>query len=218
MSREAARDLRVRLLRAAEQEIAAAGPARASLRAIARRVGVSHQATAHHFADRAGLFTALAVEGMDLLAERTQAAIASAPVEGGQQVIAAGVAYVEFAARQPTMFDLMYRPELLRSDDPDLIAARLRHRAQQLDSIERAQATGWGTTIPAADLAVIGWAAVHGLAVLQREAYTRTLYPEVDLDGLLAQVGRAFAVLATTDVAVDQGGGPGGDQGASAGR
>ena len=56
-------DLRQRLLRAAEQEIATSGPAKASLRGIARRVGVSHQATAHHFDDRAGLFTALAVEG-----------------------------------------------------------------------------------------------------------------------------------------------------------
>ena len=75
MSRASTVDLRARLLRAAEAEIAATGPARASLRAIARRCGVSHQATAHHFVDRAGLFTALAVEGHELLLQETQEAI-----------------------------------------------------------------------------------------------------------------------------------------------
>lgn len=190
-------DLRTRLLRAAEEEIGVCGPAKASLRAIARRVGVSHQATAHHFEDRAGLLTALAVEGVELLFERTRAAIEAADVAEGAQVIAAGAAYVQFAADQPTMFDLMYRPELLHFDDPELITARLKHRGLMLDAIERAKAAGWGISIPAADFALIGWSTVHGLAVLQRDQYAETLYPEVDLDSVLARVGQAFSLLTT---------------------
>ncbi|GAA3527806.1 TetR/AcrR family transcriptional regulator [Nocardioides daeguensis] len=191
-------DLRQRLIRAAEQEIAACGPAKASLRAIARRVGVSHQATAHHFADRAGLFTALAVEGFELLLSRTRAAVSGVAVAGGQQVTAAGVAYVEFAARQPTMFDVMFRPELLHTDDPALGEVRLAHRALLLDLVGAAQATGWAASVPTEELVTIGWATVHGLAVLQRDAQLTVVPTDVDLDPakLLVVIGQALGALA----------------------
>lgn len=189
-------DVRHRLLRAAEQEIASSGPARASLRAIARRVGVSHQATAHHFDDRAGLFTALAVEGLELLLEQTEAAIAAAPVEGGLQVAAAGAAYVEFALARPTMFDLMFRPELLHVDDERFVGARERHRDLMLATVADAQATGWGTAVPTAELAMLGWAAVHGLAVLQRDQLVSAVYPDVDPDTILPRVVHALDALA----------------------
>lgn len=190
-----ATDLRARLLRAAEQEVATSGPARASLRAIARQCGVSHQATAHHFEDRAGLFTALAVEGFARLQERTVAAIGSAEVEGGQQVAAAGAAYVEFALRHPAHFDVMFRPELLHVDDPALVAARLQHRDLMVHTITAAQERGWGTSIPTEELATVGWAAVHGLAVLQRDQVVAAVYPEVDLDTILSRVVRALDAL-----------------------
>jgi AcrR family transcriptional regulator len=196
MSRKSTVDLRARLLRAAEAEIAATGPARASLRAIARRCGVSHQATAHHFVDRAGLFTALAVEGHDLLLEETQEAIAEAPVEGGQQVASAGAAYVEFSRRHTALFDLMYRPDLLRNDDEQLIAARLAQRELMLATIGAAQERGWGTGVPTAELATLGWASVHGLAVLQRDLVVSAVYPEVDLDSILRRVVHVLDGLA----------------------
>lgn len=191
-------DLRQRLLRAAEQEIAACGPAKASLRAIARRVGVSHQATAHHFDDRAGLFTALAVEGFELLLERTRTAVAGVPADGGRQVTAAGVAYVELADRQPTMFDVMFRPELLHAQDPALCAVRLAHRALLLDLVRAAQATGWARSVPSEELVTIGWATVHGLAVLQRDAQLTAVPTDVDLDPakLLVVIGQALDALA----------------------
>ncbi|WP_188113335.1 TetR/AcrR family transcriptional regulator [Nocardioides humilatus] len=188
MSRASTVDLRARLLRAAEAEIAATGPARASLRAIARRCGVSHQATAHHFADRAGLFTALAVEGHQLQTEETRTAIASVPVDGGQQVAAAGAAYVVFSRNHAALFDLMYRPDLLRNDDPELVAARFAQRDLMIDTIAAAQKTGWGTEVATAELAALGFAAVHGLAVLDRDAIIAVVYPEVDIDSILRRV------------------------------
>ncbi len=193
-------DLRQRLLRAAEQEIASCGPAKASLRAIARRVGVSHQATAHHFDDRAGLFTALAVEGFELLLDRTRAAVESSGDEGaesGRQVAVAGAAYVEFALRHPTMFDVMFRPELLHADDAGLLAARRAHRDLLVATIEGAQAHGWGRDVPTEELAAVGWATVHGLAVLQRDAQLGDVLPEVlpDVPRLLERVARALEAL-----------------------
>ncbi|PWN03258.1 TetR/AcrR family transcriptional regulator [Nocardioides silvaticus] len=195
MSRASTLDLRARLLRAAEAEIAATGPARASLRAIARRCGVSHQATAHHFVDRAGLFTALALEGHQLLLEETQAAIDATPAVGGQRVAAAGAAYIAFAHRHPALFDLMFRPDLLHDDDEELAAARLAHRDLSLANIAAAQERGWGTEVPTAELAVLGWAAVHGLAVLEREQIVSVLYPEVDVDSILRRVVHVLDAL-----------------------
>jgi AcrR family transcriptional regulator len=43
------------------------GLAGVSLRAITRRAAVSHAAPAYHFGDKAGLFTAVALEGFELL-------------------------------------------------------------------------------------------------------------------------------------------------------
>lgn len=191
-------DLRQRLLRAAEQEIATSGPAKASLRGIARRVGVSHQATAHHFDDRAGLFTALAVEGFELLLEQSVAAVEAVGPDGvaaGAQVAAAGAAYVEFATRHPTMFDVMFRPELLHADDPRLLDVRRLHRDLLVQIVSAAQAEGWGAAVPTEELAVVGWAAVHGLAVLQRDAQLGEVLPEVDTGRLLERVARALDAI-----------------------
>lgn len=194
-----AADLRQRLLRAAEQEIAQCGPARASLRAIARRVGVSHQATAHHFDDRAGLFTALAVEGFEQLLERTRTAIeAAAAGDGsgaGAEVAASGAAYVEFALRQPTLFDVMFRPELLHTDDSRLLAVRAAHRELLVATVAAAQKRGWGTAVPTEELAAVGWATVHGLAVLQRDSQLADVLPDLQLDRLLERVARALDAL-----------------------
>lgn len=192
-------DLRQRILRAAEQEIASCGPAKASLRAIARRVGVSHQATAHHFDDRAGLFTALAVEGFELLLEKTTAAVEACgedDVASGAQVAASGAAYVGFAMQHPTMFDVMFRPELLHADDPRLLDVRRLHRDLLVHVIATAQAQGWGVAVPTEELAAVGWATVHGLAVLQRDAQLTEVLPEPDLGQLLGRVARALDALA----------------------
>ncbi len=192
-------DLRQRLLRAAEQEIASCGPAKASLRAIARRVGVSHQATAHHFDDRAGLFTALAVEGFDLLLDRATAVIARVDGEdapAGAAVAAMGAAYVAFAEQHPTMFDVMFRPELLHPDDPRLVDARGRHRDLMVETVAAAQARGWGVAVPTEELATVGWATVHGLAVLERDGQLGEVLPEVDHAQLLERVARALDALA----------------------
>ena len=57
-------NLRAALLEAAEAELEAMGIERFSLRAVAKRAGVSHAAPAHHFGDATGLLTALAAIGL----------------------------------------------------------------------------------------------------------------------------------------------------------
>lgn len=110
-------DLPRALLDAAVEVIAESGPAALSLRDLARRAGVSHAAPAHHFGDKAGLLTALAVQGFDLLADA---------LRGAEDLLSAGVAYVDFAVGHRAHFDVMFRPDLYRSDGPEVRAARER--------------------------------------------------------------------------------------------
>lgn len=56
-------DLRVALLKAGEAVLATTGSHGFSLRQVAREVGVSHSAPAHHFGDANGLLMAMAADG-----------------------------------------------------------------------------------------------------------------------------------------------------------
>ncbi|GGM62758.1 TetR family transcriptional regulator [Micromonospora sonchi] len=148
-------DLRRVLLAAAVEVIEESGSAALSLRDLARRAGVSHAAPAHHFGDRAGLLTALAVQGFDLLAEALHAA--------GTDLLDVGVAYVDFAVGHRAHFEVMFHPDLYRADDPEIRAARARSgRALHAGVAALAQARP-GTR---QDDAMAAWSIVHGFATL----------------------------------------------------
>ena len=175
-------DLRRSILDAALDEISEDGPGTLSLRELARSVGVSHAAPRHHFGDKRGLLTAIAVEGFELLAVELGRAWQST-----QSFLEVGVAYVRFALAHRAHFEVMFRPELLRDDDPALEAAR--------------QATGDLLYGPVATLAradsgadprtpaIAAWSLVHGLATLW---LTHNLPPDIaaDPDDLARAVAR----------------------------
>jgi AcrR family transcriptional regulator len=173
--------LRDALLVAAEQEVAEHGVGAVSLRAIARRVGVSHQAPGHHFGDRSGLFTALAAKGFRTLARRMAAARRRIPADAtpAERVATLGVAYMLFAKQHPALFAVMFRPELLDAEDPDLSAARAGAFGLLLDEIVAARATGWGRRHSETALALTCWSTVHGAVTLWREGTLETFFPGV---------------------------------------
>ena len=145
-------DLRAALLRHAIATIEEAGPVGLTLRRVARRAGVTHTAAAYHFGDKAGLLTAIAVDGYGLLGD----ALGAARRDG--TFLDVGVAYVEFAVTHRPYFEVMFRPELLHRDDDELLRARAR-TAEML----------YGTTTPTDNEVVDGvaaWAIVHGFATL----------------------------------------------------
>lgn len=149
-------DLRRALLAAAVTAIGEVGPAEVSLRDLARRVGVSHAAPTHHFGDKTGLLTAVAVEGYELLADGLAEAW-----ERTHSFLEVGVAYVEFAVAHRAHFEVMFRPELYRADDPDLRVARA--RARNLLYGPAAEATEAPSSMEAG---VAAWSLMHGVAWL----------------------------------------------------
>jgi AcrR family transcriptional regulator len=150
-------NLRRALLDAALAVIAERGPHALSLRDLASRTGVSHAAPAHHFGDKAGLLTAVAIEGYERLGDELE----QAGSDG--DFLDAGLAYVRFATRNPAHFQVMFQPALYRADDPAVEAARARTSAVLY---------GTAATMPAAsgasatEVGVGGWCLVHGLATL----------------------------------------------------
>jgi AcrR family transcriptional regulator len=132
-------DLRAAVLGAAAKMLEKEGLAGLSVRAAARRAGVSHNAPYRHFPDRDALLAALAVEGFKQL---------QAALEGrtGKEL---GAAYVRFALERPQRFRLMFAGHV---SNPELLA-----------KFEGAFA-GMGSD--AGFAAAAGWALVHGLAQL----------------------------------------------------
>jgi AcrR family transcriptional regulator len=114
------RDLRQALIRSALEILSEAGVAALSLRAAARRAGVSAMAPYRHFADKEALLAAVAEFGFrELLARLTAATAAAADPRAG--LAALGVAYVLFAREQPSLFKLMFGPMIEhKSGHPDL--------------------------------------------------------------------------------------------------
>jgi AcrR family transcriptional regulator len=146
-------DLRPALLRAAVEAIGQTGPAAMSMREVARRAGVSHAAAAYHFGDKAGLLTAVAAQGYRTLTGKLRDAR-----DADRGFLEVGVAYVRFAVTHRAHFEVMYRPELYRPDDPEVRQARA-----------AAAVFLYGTDSPdVAQLAAgaAAWSLVHGLATL----------------------------------------------------
>lgn len=150
-------DLRATLLKAAADQIAAEGVDAVSLRALAQRAGVSHAAPAHHFGNRQGLLTELAIEGFGLLADELHAAAGD--------IRAVAVGYTRFARQYPGHFDVMFRRDLLRSDDERLAAARRRSGDELRSGV--AESGVAPEALRASQLAA--WSLVHGFASLWRE-------------------------------------------------
>jgi len=91
-------ELRQAVLQAAGEILEKEGLEALSVRELARRAGVSHNAPYRHFPDRASLHAALAAEGFEMLAD----ALRSRPRRE------MGEAYVGFALAHPERFRLMF--------------------------------------------------------------------------------------------------------------
>jgi AcrR family transcriptional regulator len=144
--------LRPALLAAAVEIIGEVGPAALSLREVARRAGVTHAAAAYHFGDKAGLLTAVAAEGYQLLGD----ALRAAQSEGS--FLDVGVAYVRFAVDHRAHFEVMYRPELYRPDDASVLRARA--------GTARLLYGGDNPGVQELAAGVAAWSLVHGVATL----------------------------------------------------
>ena len=151
-----------KVLDAAIAMIQTDGPDAVSMREVARRAQVSHQAPYHHFGDRAGIFAAIAAEGFDILASRFAEVLATEanPARRCFQ------AYVSVALDHPAHFRVMFRADLCQLADHE--SARASADAafgELLNMVERTigRPAGEGESFTWASMV---WSCAHGLCTL----------------------------------------------------
>lgn len=172
-------DVKRQVLDAALEIIATVGPDQVSMREVARRSGVSHQAPYHHFGDRAGIFAAISTEGFTLLAARFTRVIGSEtrPARGCFE------AYVRTAMEHPAHFRVMFRRDLcgIHTHEAALLAADEAYSELQR-MVERTIGRPSGDR-DAATWASLMWSTAHGLATLIVDGPLETKLPDgIDLD------------------------------------
>lgn len=182
-------DLRAALVHAAMELLEESGEADLSLRAVARRAGVSAAAPYRHYADREALVSAVAAVGYRELAQRLAAAHPSPSTP--DQLASVAIAYVQFALERPALFRIMFTEPCDRDND-ERVAATAAVSQYVRAIVER--------TFPQADtdaLATAIWALVHGLAFLHLDGKLDASTPQV----VAAQVTAAIhALVAATNL------------------
>lgn len=161
-------DLARALVRSATTLIQQGGPGALTLREAARQAGVSVAAPYRHFADREALLAAVLAEGFDGLAEHTDRARRKAP-DALAALRAVGLAYVEFAVANPSVYRLMFGPECDKQAHPDLMASGQRAYGVLVQAVCDAQAAGLVQPGPPEVVALAGWSICHGLASLHAD-------------------------------------------------
>ena len=170
-------NLRAELIAAAEHILEESGVAGFSLRAAARRCGVSPAAPAHHFGDARGLLTAVAARGFERLAQCLEAGGEDAA--GGDRVTRIGWAYVRFARDNPGVFAIMWSADHLdRGDDAYLQAGRRAFNVLERAVTGREVLTATGPRLPQATT-IAAWAMAHGLARLALDGALDTASDEL---------------------------------------
>ena len=180
-------NLRAALVGAAMELLEESGATALSLRAVARRAGVSPAAPYRHYADREALVSAIAAVGYRELAERLAAAHPSPSTP--EQLASVAIAYVQFALERPALFRIMFGEPCDRNDDERVaataaVSAYVRSIAQR--TFPRADAEALATAI---------WALVHGLAFLYLDGKLDAPTPSAVADRITATIQ---ALLAAT--------------------
>jgi AcrR family transcriptional regulator len=176
-------DLRAACLRAARELLEEDGSAALSLRAVARRAGVSATAPYRHYADRDALVSAVAAEGYRDLAQHL--AEAHPAPSTPDELAAVAVAYVQFALEHPALFRAMFAEPCDPTSEERVAATAA--ISEYVRSIVRATFPG----VDADALSTTVWALVHGLAFLHLDGKLDSSTPEV----VAAQVQSAVHAL-----------------------
>lgn len=156
-------DLRQALLDGALALIEEAGISALSLREVARRIGVSHAAPYHHFEDRSALLCAVAEQGFVAMHEAMVQAVRAAGQSPIQSLQAIGIAYVQFAAGNPSQFRVMFSPDVVGEKQNAALKSASSATFQRLS--EGLVAAGLSET-KARDAALLAWSTVHGSSML----------------------------------------------------
>lgn len=153
------------LVEAARGILANDGPTALTVRGIATAAGMSTMNVYSRFGGKDGVLDELFIDGFTRLAT----AIAATPVtdDAAADLLACGLAYIDFAHGSPASYSLMF-DRVVPDYFPSEAARAVGHAVfdQLIDKVQRALDVGSFTTGHAATIAAGLWAMVHGLVSL----------------------------------------------------
>jgi AcrR family transcriptional regulator len=171
-------DLKAALVNAGDENLRSEGLEALTLRAVARRAGVTQSAPYRHFQDRRALLAAVAERGFQRLQEAMLTAMRGGDGRTGLKGIA--LAYVRFALDNGPEYRLMFGAELAVTDDlPSLRETSrsvLEFVAQGISQLQKQGLVGPGDPMM---LAVSTWSTLHGLAMLTLDGQVAGVAPDV---------------------------------------
>jgi len=135
-----------------------------TLRACAKRVGVSPSSAFRHYTDKRALLTAFATRAITQLSESIEDAKARGGNDSDDAFTVVCLAYVAFALEKPAYFRAMWSEETIYTNDESYLAAA--------ESLWTQLKGGFGETIDDEDPdefsseELLVWSSVHGLANL----------------------------------------------------
>ncbi|MBF0888308.1 MULTISPECIES: TetR/AcrR family transcriptional regulator [Gluconobacter] len=190
-------DLKTALIVASEAIIRAEGVEGFTLRKAAKSAGVSPGAPSHHFNGTRGLLTAVAIR----IFKQLGAELDALPSSGmpAQDLRTQALGYVTFAARNPGLFRLICRVDLIDFKDADLIQASF----EALTHYAHAAAAYFGHEPPNLHHRVFrphmasAMATAHGLAHMVIEGRPALLFDTPDPISTFIETALPSILLAT---------------------
>ena len=181
-------DVRREVLDAALDIIATEGPDAVSMREVARRAGVSHQAPYHYFGDRAGIFAAIAEEGFIQFTEYLRSALTSP-----DPLSASLHAYVTFAFSHLGHFKVMFRSDICGISENVETSTAANQAFETLTEIARAIDKKQFSGDEALLLPILMWSQAHGLTTLLIDGPLRHKLPaDFSIEQILSFVQPLF--------------------------
>jgi AcrR family transcriptional regulator len=189
-------DLRSALIEAALDLVTEEQDWAFSLREVARRAGVSHNAPYNHFVDKQDLLIAVAAAGFERLRDRMDAAMSriAAP---DKALLACGRAYIGHALENPALYRLMFGPALAKSKGGRPTGARAAGKDAKIvleQIIVRGARSGTFAISPddphkQAKIVFFAWSVVHGLTMLLLDDFAEA---DLTIDDLVKDIERGL--------------------------
>lgn len=183
-SPEASVDVQRAVLDAALDIIATDGVEAVSMREVARRSGVSHQAPYHYYGDRAGIFAAISEEGFRQFTGSFRAALALP----GDVAANCFQSYVSFAIEHRGHYRVMFRADIcgIHTHEKTMQAAdeAFLTLLDLADAVDPNRNAADALTLP-----IALWSQAHGLATLLIDGpLLHKLPPETNVADVIAKV------------------------------
>lgn len=160
-------DLKNTLIQAGVEILSEEGVGGLSLRKVAQRAGVSHNAPYFHFADKQALIAAISTEGYRSLYEQLVMIRETYQADPRRQLVEAAFMYLRFAQTRPAHFKVTFSNAVEREEAYlDLVEMADNLIGELIKIVGDCQRAGILHPAPVGAMAVSVWSAVHGFTCL----------------------------------------------------